>query len=198
VVQILLLSFNLRKLSDGEEFVNLCLNSTSLLLSKLQQFDFLEDSFTGLRTMTPVTIDGESMAVCTSTGRLILIYLLNCLLVRNQKENISVEQNEMELSELLSQLHKFANIKNKDDGVVPMLVDIFLEQDEQLTEMLLLLLQLHQFLRYDYVINPHILMYKLLEEISFDETIFIDWLVSKETMRFNDYLTTYMKNAVER
>lgn len=41
-------------------------------------------------------------------------------------------------------------------------------------------------------------MYKLLEEISFDETIFIDWLVSKETMRFNDYLTTYMKNAVER
>lgn len=90
VVQILLLSFNLRKHSGGEEFVDLCLNSSSLLLNKLQQFAFLEDSFTGFRTITPVRIDGESMAVCTSTGRLILIYLLNCLLVRNQKENIAI------------------------------------------------------------------------------------------------------------
>lgn len=85
-----------------------------------------------------------------------------------------------------------------------MLISLFIEQDDELVDFLLLQLQLHHSMNQSStsteleevcIVQPHRLFFDLLQGISYDSSVLLDWLVSNET-QFLQYFVKYLKLAV--
>lgn len=115
---------------------------------------------------------------------------------------------------IISVISQVANhiLNSRDIINMETLLEIFIEQDDQLIDLLYLLQIIHQhFFKGEYIlfnyfetfnkeflsylnslINPHIIFYYFLKKIHFDYSVLLDFLVSNET-DFLLYFLTYLK-----
>lgn len=88
-----------------------------------------------------------------------------------------------------------------------LLVVLFCDQDDELVEVLLLLLLLHQGMHRDISrsetvtnlqdqLNPHLLFFKFVQSIEFDHSVLLDLLISSET-RFLEYIVHYLHFVID-
>ncbi|XP_057315306.1 uncharacterized protein LOC130656463 [Hydractinia symbiolongicarpus] len=163
-------------------FASVCFDFAEVMIqpNQLKNLCIIESNFVGLPNI--MTWNSFSLFMDDCSARKLIIFELEVLNLQLHE----CDDIRLRLSTIFSILYKFPRINNVSTNLIEVLLEVFMEQDDELVKAVYLLQKLFLkagslSIQYGEDINPLRIFFQLTKSLSFDESVLLDWLISDES-----------------